>query len=82
MGKTQISRFPSHVEVVKSLSSHTNGLHTKGVTARIDIGCLFCIAAGNHTACSVFPFFGCVQEDINLLKWQRFPELAARGGGN
>lgn len=58
----------SHVEVVKSLSSHTNGLHTKGVTARIDIGCLFCIAAGNHTACSVFPFFGCVQEDINLLK--------------
>lgn len=57
-----------HVEVVKSLSSHTNGLHTKGVTARIDIGCLFCIAAGNHTACSVFPFFGCVQEDINLLK--------------
>lgn len=58
----------SHVEVVKSLSSYTNGLHTKGVTARIDIGCLFCIAAGNHTACSVFPFFGCVQEDINLLK--------------
>lgn len=58
----------SHVEVVKSLSSHTNGLHTKGVTARIDIGCLFCIAAGNHTTCSVFPFFGCVQEDINLLK--------------
>lgn len=31
----------SHAEVFKSLSSHTNGLHSKGVTAQIDIGCLF-----------------------------------------